>query len=59
MEVAQESLNEVNNDAKLLKCVIIGDDTLVYGYDVKTKAQTSPSGDILDRQDRKKLNKFG
>ncbi|CAB3260001.1 unnamed protein product [Arctia plantaginis] len=41
MEVAQESLNEVNNDAELLKCVITGDEIWVYGYDVETKAQSS------------------
>ncbi|CAB3259756.1 unnamed protein product [Arctia plantaginis] len=41
MEVAQESLNEVNNDAELLKRVITGDETWVYGYDVETKAQSS------------------
>jgi len=39
MIVAQESLNEVNNDAELPKRVITGDKTWVYGYDVKTKAQ--------------------
>jgi len=37
MEVAQESLNEVNNDAELLKRVITGNETWVYG----TKAQLS------------------
>ena len=36
MEVAQESLNEVNDDAELLKRIIIGDETWVYGYDVET-----------------------
>lgn len=41
MEIAQESLNEVNNDAELLKRVITGDETWVYGYDVETKAQSS------------------
>ena len=41
MEVAQESLNEVNNDAELLKRIITGDETWVYGYDVETKSQSS------------------
>ena len=36
MEVAQESLNKVNDDAELLKCIITGDETWVYGYDVET-----------------------
>ena len=41
MEVAQESLNEVNDDAELLKRIITGDETWVYGYDVETKSQLS------------------
>ena len=41
IEVAQESLNEVNDDAELLKCIITGDETWVYGYDFKTKSQSS------------------
>lgn len=36
MEVAQESLNEVNNDTELLKCVITDDET-VYGEMKLTK----------------------
>ena len=36
MEVAQESLNEVNDDAELLKSIITGDETCIYGYDVET-----------------------
>ena len=36
IEVAQESLNEVNNDAELLKRIIIGDKTWVCGDDVAT-----------------------
>ena len=40
MEVAQESLNEVNDDAKLLKRIITGDEIWVYGYDVETKSQS-------------------
>ncbi|XP_050684031.1 histone-lysine N-methyltransferase SETMAR-like [Leptidea sinapis] len=41
VEVAQELLNEVTNDAELLKRVITGDETWVYGYDVETKAKSS------------------
>ena len=33
MEVAQESVNEVNDDAELLKRIITGDETWVYGYE--------------------------
>ena len=36
MEVALESLNEVNDDAELLKSIITDDETCVYGYDVET-----------------------
>ena len=30
------SLNEVNDDAELLKRIIAGDEIWVYGYDVKS-----------------------
>ena len=36
MEVAQESLNEVNHDAELLKRIITGVETWVYRYYVET-----------------------
>ena len=36
MKVAQESLNEVNDDTELLKRIITGEGTWVYGYDVET-----------------------
>ena len=36
MDVAQESLNEVNDDAELLKRIITGDEIWVQGYDVET-----------------------
>ncbi|XP_046975163.1 protein GVQW3-like [Vanessa cardui] len=41
ISIAQELLNDVNNDPDLLKRVITGDETWVYGYDVETKAQSS------------------
>ena len=41
MEVAQKSLNKVNEDAELLKSIITGDETWVYGNDVETKSQSS------------------
>ena len=41
MTIAQEMLNDVNDEPDLLKKVITGDESWVYGYDVKTKAQTS------------------
>ena len=36
MEVAQESLNKINDDAELLKCIITGDEKWIYGCDVET-----------------------
>ncbi|KYN41646.1 hypothetical protein ALC56_03947 [Trachymyrmex septentrionalis] len=41
MNIAQDMLNDVNDDPDLLKRVITGDETWVYGYDVETKAQSS------------------
>lgn len=41
MNIAQELLNDVNDDPSLLERVITGDETWVYGYDVETKAQSS------------------
>ena len=41
MTIAQEMLNDVNDDPDLFKKVITGDESWVYGYDVKTKAQSS------------------
>lgn len=41
MEVIQEFLNEVNNEAELVKNVITGDKTWVYGYNVETMARSS------------------
>ena len=41
MTIAQEMLNDVNDDPDLLKKVITGNESWVYGYDVETKAQSS------------------
>ena len=41
MPIAQKMLNDVNDDSDLLKKVITGDESWVYGYDVETKAQSS------------------
>ena len=41
MTIAQEMLDDVNDDPDLLKRVIIGDESWVYGNDVETKAQSS------------------
>ena len=39
MTIAQEMLNGVNHDPDLLKRVITGDESWVYGFDVETKTQ--------------------
>lgn len=36
MEVAKESLKEVNDEVELVKGVATGDEEFVYGYDVET-----------------------
>ena len=41
MSIAQELLNDVNNNSNLLRRAIIGDEIWEYGYDVDTKAQSS------------------
>ena len=41
MTIAEKMLNDVNDDPDLLKKVITGDESWVYAYDVKTKAQSS------------------
>ncbi|XP_025271347.1 protein GVQW3 [Camponotus floridanus] len=38
VDIAQELLNAVNDDPDLLKRVITGDESWVYGYDVEIKA---------------------
>ena len=40
MNIAQELLNEVNDDPELIKRVITSDETWVYGYDIETKVQS-------------------
>ena len=40
MDIAQEMLTMFNNDPDLLKKVITGDESWVYGYDIETKAQS-------------------
>ena len=41
MSIAQELLNDVNDDPDLLKRVITGDESWVYSYDIETKVQSS------------------
>ena len=41
MNTAQEMLTTFNNDPDLLKKIIIGDESWVYGYDIETKAQST------------------
>ena len=54
MDIAQEMLKTFNDDPDLLKMVITGDESWMYGYDIETKAQSSQ----WKSQDRKKHVKF-
>ena len=38
IDIAQEMLTTFNDDPDLLKKVITGDESLVFGYDIETKA---------------------
>ena len=40
MDIAQEMLTTFSDDTDLLKKVIIGHESWVYGYDIETKAQS-------------------
>ena len=40
MDITQDMLMTFNNDPDLLKKVIIGDESWVYGYDIETKSQS-------------------
>jgi len=40
-EISQELLANANGNGNILKNIIIGDETWVYGYDVETKVQSS------------------
>ena len=41
IDIAQEMLTTFNDDTGLLKKVITGNETWVYGYDIEIKAQSS------------------
>ena len=41
MDIAQDTLTTFNDDTDLLKKVITADESWVYGYDIKAKAQSS------------------
>jgi hypothetical protein len=58
MEIVQESLNEVNYDAEILKCVLTGDATWIYQYDIETKAHSS-QWTYYGSRDQKRLDKCG
>ena len=38
MDISQEMLTKLNNDSDLLKKVLTGDESWVYGYDSEAKA---------------------
>jgi len=41
IEVCLELKNQISNDPSLIKSIITGDETWVYGYDPETKVQFS------------------
>ena len=41
MEIAPEMLTTFNNDSDLPEKVVTGDESWIYGYDIKTKTQSS------------------
>ena len=41
MDIAQEMFTTFSEDSDLIKKVITGDDSWVYGYDIETKNQLS------------------
>ena len=43
VEISQELLANANGNENFLKYIITGVETWVYGYDVETKMQSSPS----------------
>ena len=59
MTIAQEMLNDVNDDPDLLKKVITGDESWVYMVMTSKPKPNRPNGSSLNHQDRKKPVKFG
>ena len=41
MDIGQKMLMMLNDDPDLLKKVITGDESWIYGYDIETKGQSS------------------
>ena len=37
-EISEQMINEVSNDSTFLQCIITGDESWVYSYDIETKA---------------------
>ena len=56
MDIAQEMCTTFNNDSDLLKKIITGGKSWVYGYDIEIKAQSkpNPNGNVQMSQNRKK-----
>ena len=64
MDIDQEKLTTFNDDPELLKKIITGDESWVYGYDIEAKAQWSqwklPEEQAKsNKKTRKKHVKFG
>ena len=58
MDIAQEMLPKLNDDLDFFKKVITGEESWVYGYDIKSEAQ-SPQWKRAEEPGPKKHFKFG
>ena len=54
MDIAQDMLTTFNDDLDLLKKVLTGDESWVYGYDIKIKAQSSRFATIKEIKEKSK-----
>ena len=54
MDIAEEMLTTFNDDPDLLKKVIIGDESWVYGHDIETKPQSSRFATIEEVKEESK-----
>ena len=56
MVIAQEMLTTSNGDPDLLKKVITGDESSIYGYDIETKAYFAMTEKIKKKSKQEVLN---
>ena len=59
MDIAQEMLTTFNDDPDLLKKVIAGNESWLYGYDIETNAQSNHFATIEEIKQKSKLELLG